>query len=50
MIRADGVIIVRKELVKEDDFTSSMDYVMVINLTLEAPTAESHRLLSQRMN
>ena len=34
-------VIVRKELVKEDDFTGSMGYVMAIDRTLkEAPIAE----------
>ena len=34
-------VIVRRELVKEDDFTGSMDYVMAIDRTLkEAPIAE----------
>ena len=34
-------VIVRRELVKEDDFTGSMGYVMAINRTLKkAPIAE----------
>ena len=34
-------ILVRRELVKEDDFTGSMGYVMAINQTSkEAPIAE----------
>ena len=41
MIQAAMAFIVRRELVKKDDFTGSIGYVMTIDRTLkEAPIAE----------